>query len=171
MAKNDVQLLSAAETGIGAHLAAQRDAGWITGTYYDEAIAHTLPNLRKWLLAAELDRISPNLRDGLRSAIADLRWEDLTNAFSREVAFGTGGIREKMGSRRDEVLRLRHEGIHAPIIKGPNTINDVILLLTSAGVARYGCASKPPLRKIVIGFDSRVRGQDFARLIASLFPR
>ena len=169
MAKTDAQLLAAAETGISAHLAAERDAGRITGTYYDDAISQTIPNLRKWLLAGELDRISPNLRDGLRAAIQDLRWEALTNAYSREVAFGTGGIREKMGSRRAEVLRLKNEGIHAPIIKGPNTINDVVLLLTSAGVARFGCGRKPPLRNIVIGFDSRVRGGDFARLIASLF--
>lgn len=169
MANSDSQLISAAETGISAHLAAERDAARITGTYYDDAISHTIPNLRKWLLAVELDRISPNLRDGLRAAIHDLRWEELINAFSREVAFGTGGIREKMGSRRDEVLRLKKEGIHASIIKGPNTINDVVLLLTSAGVARFGCARKVPLRKIVIGFDSRVRGGDFARLIASLF--
>ncbi len=169
MAKTDAQLLSAAETGISAHLAAERDAGRITGTYYEDAISQTIPNLRKWVLASELDRISPNLRDGLRAAIQDLRWEALINAFSREVAFGTGGIREKMGSRRDEVLRLKNEGIHASIIKGPNTINDVVLLLTSAGVARFGCARKPTLRNIVIGFDSRVRGGDFARLIASLF--
>lgn len=169
MAKTDLQLIAAAETGISAHLAAERDAGRITGTYYDDAISHTIPNLRKWVLASDLDRISPNLRDGLRAAIRDLRWEALINAFSREVAFGTGGIREKMGSRRDEVLRLKNEGIHASIIKGPNTINDVVLLLTSAGVARFGCGRKPPLRKIVIGFDSRVRGGDFARLIASLF--
>lgn len=169
MATTDSQLLTVAETGISAHLAAERDAGRITGTYYDDAISQTIPNLRKWLLAGELDAISPNLRDGLRAAIRDMRWEALTNAFSREVAFGTGGIREKMGSRRDEVLRLKKEGIHASIIKGPNTINDVVLLVTSAGVARFGCARKPALRTIVIGFDSRVRGQDFARLIASLF--
>ena len=163
------QLLTAAETGISAHLAAERDAGRIAGTYYEDAISQTIPNLRKWILASELDRISPNLRDGLRTAIQESRWEALTNAFSREVAFGTGGIREKMGSRRDEVLRLKKEGIHASIIKGPNTINDVVLLLTSAGVARFGCARKPPLQKVVIGFDSRVRGGDFARMIASLF--
>ncbi len=169
MSQSDLQLLAAAETGITSHLAAERDAGRITGTYYDDAISQTLPNLRKWVLANELDRISPNLRDGLRHAIQESKWEALTNAFSREVAFGTGGIREKMGSRRDEVLRLKNEGIHASIIKGPNTINDVVLLLTSAGVARFGCARKPPLRKIVIGFDSRVRGGDFARMIASLF--
>ncbi len=166
---DDQQLLERAQQGIRAYLTEQRDLGRIAGTYFDDAVAKTIPNLRKWLLAAELDRISPHLRDGLRAAIRGEQWEQLTNAYSRDVSFGTGGIREKMGSRREEVLRLKEEGIHAPIIKGPNTINDVVLLLTSAGVARFGIHHRPPLKKIVIGFDSRVRGADFARLIAGLF--
>ncbi|MCH7591682.1 MAG: hypothetical protein IH989_02725 [Planctomycetes bacterium] len=165
----DHALLDRADAGITAYLQAQRDAGRIEGSYYDDAVAQTIPNLRKWLLAEELDTISPGLRDGLREAIAGRQWEALTNAYSRDVAFGTGGIREKMGATRDVVLKLKKEGIHASIIKGPNTINDVIYLLTSAGVAKYGLQRKPRLRRVVIGFDSRVCGQDFAGAIASLF--
>lgn len=165
----DRLLLKQAEAGIHAYLTAQRDQGRIAGNYYDDAVANTFPNLRKWLLADELDRISSHLRDALRDAIRCEKWEALTNAFSRDVSFGTGGIREKMGSRREEILRLKQEGIHAGIIKGPNTINDVVLLLTSAGVARFGNHQQPPLTKIAIGFDSRIRGADFARLIAELF--
>ena len=165
----DQSLLAQAERGISAFLKAQRDEGRIAGNYFDTAVAKTVPALRKWLLAEELDRISPGLRDGLREAIRSEQWESLTNAYSRDVAFGTGGIREKMGATRDVVLRLKNEGIHAPIIKGPNTINDVIYLMTSAGVAKYGRQRSPQLEKVVIGFDSRVRGADFARLIAGLF--
>ncbi len=165
----DQLLLQQAEEGILAYLTAQRDQGRIAGNYYEDAVSKTIPNLRKWLLAEVLDRISPNLRDGLRDAIRREQWEALTNAFSRDVSFGTGGIREKMGSRREEILRLKQEGIHASIIKGPNTINDVIYLLTSAGVAQYGLHRSPPFAKVVIGYDSRIRGADFARLIASLF--
>ena len=167
--KQDAELLNRAESGIGGFLEEQRRLGRVTGTYYEDAVAKTVPNLRKWLLAAELDRISPGLRDALRDAIRAERWEALVNAYSREVAFGTGGIREKMGAVRDEVLKLKQDGIHARIIKGPNTINDVVYLLTSAGVAQYGLRRKPRLHKIVIGFDSRVRGSDFARMIAGLF--
>ena len=169
MDDSDHNLLEQAAAGIGSYLTAERDAGRLGGAYYDAAVAKTVPNLKKWLTASVLDQISPNLRGGLREAIRDQRWEALTNAFSRDVSFGTGGIREKMGARRDEVLRLKSEGIGAGIIKGPNTINDVILLLTSAGVARFGMACVPALERVVIGFDSRVRGADFARLIASLF--
>ncbi|MCH8251492.1 MAG: hypothetical protein IID36_03460 [Planctomycetes bacterium] len=166
---DDKQLLESAERGIATYLADERDRGRIAGTYYEAAVAKTLPNLRKWLLAEELDRISPNLRDGLREAVASEQWEALCNAFSRDVSFGTGGIREKMGATREAILRLKNEGIHAPILKGPNTINDVILLMTSAGVAQYGRQRSPRFERIVIGYDSRVRGSDFARLIASLF--
>lgn len=165
----DQVLLQRAEQGIRRFLAAERDANRITGSYSDEAVQRTLPNLRRWLLAEELDRVSPGTRDGLRKAIASEQWEDITNAFSRDVSFGTGGIREKMGPRREVVLMLKEQGVHAPILKGPNTINDVTLLLTSAGVARFGLERTPRLQSIVIGFDSRVRGADFARLIARLF--
>jgi len=165
----DQALLGRAGTGIESFLTTQRDQGRIAGSYYDDAVARTMPNLRKWLLAEELDRISPYLRQGLRQAIRAEQWEALANAFARDVAFGTGGIREKMGASRDVIQKLKKEGIHAPIIKGPNTINDVIYLLTSAGTARFGIERTPPLTKVVIGFDSRIRGSDFARLIASLF--
>lgn len=165
----DMRLLEQAEAGIRAYLDGEKNAGRIAGEYYDDAVRRTVPNLRKWLLAEELDRLSPGLRDGLREAIRGRQWEALANAYARDVNFGTGGIREKMGANRDVILRLKNEGIHAPIVKGPNTINDVVLLLTSAGVARYGLQRKPPLSKVVIGFDSRIRGQDFARLIARLF--
>ncbi|MHC5111200.1 MAG: phosphohexomutase domain-containing protein [Planctomycetota bacterium] len=162
-------LLDQAEQGIQGYLNAQRDAGAIAGTYYDAAVAHTMPNLRRWITADVLDTISPNLRTGLRTAISEGRWEELTNAFSRDVAFGTGGIREKMGPTRDVVLQLKEHGVDAPIVKGPNTINNVIYLLTSAGTAKFGRERTPALSKVVIGFDSRVRGSDFARLIAQLF--
>ena len=165
----DQALLELAATGINAFLESERDAGRIAGSYFDDAVAKTMPNLQKWLLAEELDRISPGLRNGLREAIDAGQWVALTNAFSRDVAFGTGGIREKMGANRDVIQRLKEEGIHAPIIKGPNTINDVIYLLTSAGVAEYGLQRRPRLQRIVVGYDSRVRGQDFAHLIARLF--
>ena len=165
----DQELLLQAAEGIRLYLEEQHERGCITGTYYEDAVTKTVPALSKWLLAEELDRISPNLRDGLRSAIRERQWEALANTFSRDVAFGTGGIREKMGSDREVILRLKNEGIYAPILKGPNTINDVIYLLTSAGTAKFGIERRPPLGKVVVGFDSRIRGADFARLIASLF--
>jgi phosphoglucomutase len=168
-AQRDQELLEQVRRGITAYLSEQNHAGLITGEYLENALAHTIPNLTNWLGAKHLDEVSPNLRAALRESIAHEQWQALTNAFSRKISFGTGGIREKMGPNRDVVLRLQQHGVHAPIVKGPNTINDVTLLLTSAGVAKFGLSLTPKLSSVVIGCDSRVCGEQFARLIAQLF--
>ncbi len=87
----DQHLLEQANAGIRAYLETQRDKGLIAGSYYEDAVTKTVPNLRKWLLADELDRISPNLRKALRQAIRSEEWEALANAFSRDVAFVDDG--------------------------------------------------------------------------------
>ena len=74
-----------------------------------------------------------------------------------------------MAFDRESVVRLKEEGIVAPILKGPNTINDVVLLRTSAGVAKFGREQQPAFDKLVIGYDSRIRGHDLAAVVAQLF--
>jgi phosphomannomutase len=110
------------------------------------------------------------LKQGICEAVRQEKWEDLVNAFHRHVRFGTGGIRTMMAFDRDSIVKLKNQGIQAPILKGTNTINDVVLLLTSAGAAKFGRNQSPtPFSKIVIGYDSRVRGADFAAAVAQLF--
>ena len=89
------------------------------------------------------------------------------NAFRQYLSFGTGGIRGMMAYDMDSIKRIKKEGIDAPIVKGPNTINNILLLLTSAGVAKYGLDQG--FKKIVIGYDSRIKGFEFAKLVAELF--
>ncbi|HUT24321.1 MAG TPA: hypothetical protein VM492_08275, partial [Sumerlaeia bacterium] len=67
----------------------------------------------------------------------------------------------------ESIVQLKEKGLDAPILKGPNTFNSIVLLLTSAGVAKFG--KDRNLKKIVIGYDCRVRGLDFAATIAQLF--
>ncbi|NUQ46617.1 MAG: hypothetical protein HUU22_11345, partial [Phycisphaerae bacterium] len=162
----DETILQQADAGVRAYLEAERRAGRIADDYYQKALAAVLPHLRKWLLDPHIDRLSPRLKEGVRAAIAAGRWERLVNAYARNVNFGTGGIREKMGVDRDEVLMIKEQGIAAPVLKGPNTMNDVVLMLTTAGVARF--ARERRMDKVVVGFDSRVRGADFARMIAEV---
>ena len=64
---------------------------------------------------------------------------------------------------------MKNEGLNAPILKGPNTINDLGFLLTSVGVAKFGKDQNPPFTKVVVGYDSRIRGHDLAALVAQLF--
>jgi phosphoglucomutase len=143
---------------------------------YEEAKNHTVPNLKRWLEDPYIDKNLPCFKEGIYNAInsneqdrEDKRWENIVNAFRQSVRFGTGGIRGLMAFDKDSIIRLKDEGIGAPILKGPNMINDLVFLLTSVGVARFGKDQHPPFKKVVIGYDSRIRGYDLAALVAQLF--
>jgi phosphoglucomutase len=171
-------LLESARTGVTEYLEHARGEGRIDQQSYESAMRDTLPNLESWLGIADLKtwkghpylaETSQNLRRGLADVISAGRWEELVNAYRQNVRFGTGGIRGMMAFDRPSIVRLKEEGIAAPILKGPNTINDIVLLRTSVGVARFGLAQQEPFEKIAIGYDSRIRGQDFAKIVAELF--
>ncbi len=134
---------------------------------YEMAKKNTMGFLEQWLTDEHFRRLSPHLREGILAAIDAGKWEEIVNTFRKKMSFGTGGIRGFMAGDRESIVRMKQEGIDAPILKGPNTINNIVLLLTSAGVAKYG--RDRGFDKIVIGYDSRVRGGDFARAIAEEF--
>lgn len=161
--------LELAEVGISNYLKKTLKDGRIDQQLYEEAKEHTFPNLKKWLEDKQIDIISPRLKEGVCNAISDEQWENIVNAFRRPVRFGTGGIRGMMAFDKESIIRLKDEGIGAPILKGPNTINDLVFLLTSVGVAQFGKNQQPPFNKVVIGYDSRIRGHDLAELVAQLF--
>lgn len=168
------ELLEAAQTGIDGFLRNALDNGDIDQQAYDQASRNVFPLLKQWMTDEHIPKFAPNLQEGICAAIEaamqdDTRWVGIVNAFRQKARFGTGGIRGMMAFDLEAVEALQEQGISAPILKGPNTINDVVLMLTSAGVAQFGRAQDPPLEKVVIGYDSRVRGQDFARLVAQLF--
>ena len=121
-------LLKSASEGISQYLADARRSGRIDEQSYQQAMQNTLPNLKDWLTDEHLPAISPGLRGGLCDAIAKGEWEKLVNAFRERARFGTGGIRGMMAFDRPSIERLKQEGIAAPILSGPNTINDVVLL-------------------------------------------
>lgn len=163
----DTKLLETAEREINNYLDGELKAGRIEQGYYKFAVNNVMPNLRDWLSDPHIDKYSPQLKDGIRDALQNGRWEDATNAFVSEIKFGTGGIRGKMAFDKASILKMKEEGIGARILKGPNTFNDKVVLLKSIGVARY--MNEKGLKSIVIGYDSRIRGQDLARLIAEMF--
>lgn len=140
---------------------------------YEEAKKHTFPNLERWLKDPYIDEKLPHFKEGICSTITKKnkteKWEDVVNAFRQSVRFGTGGIRGLMAFDKDSIILLKDKGIDAPILKGPNTINDLVFLLTSVGVAEFGKRQRPPFKKIVIGYDSRIRGHDLSKIVAKLF--
>ena len=162
-------LLESASKGIREYLENARDLGQIDQQSYEQATRNTRPSLEQWLEDEHIREISPGVREGLCEAISAGRWEELVNAFRQSARFGTGGIRGMMAFDRESIETLKREGIGAAILRGPNTINDIVLLLTSAGVAKFGKEQQPAFDKVVIGYDSRIRGSDFAAIVAQLF--
>jgi len=164
---NISEIIEKAEKGIISYLNESKEGGRIDEQLYRDAISNTFPNLKKWMTDPNIDTISPSLKEGIINAVKDEKWEDIVNAFRQNVRFGTGGIRGMMAFDRDSIILMKDAGLDAPFLKGPNTINNLVLLITSAGVARFG--KDRGFEKIVIGYDSRVRGFDLASLAAQLF--
>ncbi|MFZ5979335.1 MAG: hypothetical protein ACOYVF_01775 [Candidatus Zixiibacteriota bacterium] len=160
-------IIAEASAGIGAFLQQELDQSRLDRQLYDSARVQTVANLNSWLREERLDFFSPKTRKTIIAYIRQARWKDLVNAFRQEVRFGTGGIRGFMALDRESVLKLRDDGLDAAILKGTNTINNIVFLKTTAGVAAYG--REKHFEKVVIGYDSRIRGFDFARLVAELF--
>lgn len=96
------------------------------------------------LTAAEARRLVEHARRGDEAAIAEL-----AESFSERLAFGTAGLRGRLGC-------------------GPSRMNRVVVSQTSAGFAAFllaraaaGETSDPPA--VVIGYDGRVNSEVFAR--------
>jgi phosphoglucomutase len=161
------KLIDRAEREITNYLKTSLKDNRIDKQGYAIAIANTAANIRAWLLDPDIDAISPNLKAGVAEAIEGGRWPQLVDAFRKNLSFGTGGIRGLMAGDKEAIVRLKEDGIDAKILKGPNTFNNLVLLLTSAGVAKFG--ADKGFNRVVIGYDSRIRGFDFAKIIAELF--
>jgi phosphoglucomutase len=166
---NGAAILEKARVGIKQYLDSALAAGRIDSQLYGAATKNTFPFLEKWWNSDAIEKFSPGYKAGVTRAIEAGQWESIVNAYRQQCRFGTGGIRGMMAFDRQSIVMLKEQGIHAPILKGPNTINDIVMLLMSAGVAKFGKEQKPPLEKIVIGYDSRVRGADLAAAVAQLF--
>lgn len=163
--KSDI--LQVARLGILGYLDSGRASGEFSEELFEKAKKKAIQNLEEWFLDPAIQRISPNVKDGILRAIEKKRWSDIVEAYIDNVAFGTSGIRGLAALTDEELLVLNDEGIDAPILKGPNTINDVVFARIASGIARY--MKDEDLKSLVIGFDSRVRGRDFAKLLALIF--
>lgn len=156
-------------TALKNYLDGELEAGRLDNLIYEKAASDkgVFARLALWMESPDLDRISLNTKKGIVAAIMAGRWADLNEAFFDELAFGTGGIRGRTAITDWELEMLRDQGIDAPFLRGSNTLNNVVLLQKSAGVAKFGISKG--FKSVVIGYDSRLRGRDFARTIAELF--
>lgn len=97
---------------------------------------------RRWLEKATLD---PDLIPELRAMEND-RVED---AFYRDLAFGTGGLRGVIGA-------------------GTNRVNVYTIAKASQGLADF-LKKQGKAPSVVIGFDSRIKSERFAQTAAGVF--
>lgn len=160
-------MLKVLDREINRYLDAKLRDGEIREELYRQIKENATKNIREWLNDEYISRNSPGLARGLLEAVKQKRWEDIIYAFSGNVSFGTAGIRGLACFNEDDIGKFRRFGIDAPIIRGPNTINNIVLLLKSAGLAKY--AREKGMKSIVIGYDSRMWGREFAELITGLF--
>lgn len=90
------------------------------------------------------ERVDPALRAELRELESAGKMQDLEERFATHLAFGTGGLRAKMGA-------------------GTNRMNVHTVRKASAGVARWLCeVAASDLRRIVIAYDGRRQSARFA---------
>ncbi len=167
MAEMELKILKGAEAEIGRILEGQSQGGDITKVVYNNSIQNTYRNLYEWTTDEDIYRIDPSIRQTNLEAIDQGRLDDIIEAYRQEVAFGTAGIRGKAVLSFDDLRKFVKEGPLGKFLKGPNTINAFKLLKTTAGVIRF--AKETGRKKIVIGYDSRIGGEQFAEMIARLF--
>ncbi len=160
-------VLDGLDREINLYLESKLKSGEIREELYRKAKENTMRNIRKWVGDAYIIENSPGFLEGFLQAVKEKRWEEIIYAFSDDISFGTAGIRGLACFNEDDVNKFKELGFNAPIIRGPNTINDIVLLLKSAGLAKY--ARDRGFKSIVIGYDSRINGREFAELISKLF--
>ena len=163
----DQQLLDGAKMIIEGMLTEAYQRGDIPDTVYKNALANTYKNLVEWTQDPDIYRIDPGIRATNLAAIREGRWDDIIEAYRQDVQFGTAGIRGKAVLTEKELQIFKAKGPLGSFLKGPNTINMFKLLKTTQGVIKM--AREQGLKRVVIGYDSRIGGAAFADMIARLF--
>ncbi len=104
-------------------------------------------NIEKWL-SGNYDIVTKN---EIKKLIEDKNTEELTNAFYKDLEFGTGGLRGIMGV-------------------GTNKMNKYTIAAATQGLSNYLKKSFPGEQlKVAIAFDSRNNSKAFAKITADTF--
>ena len=91
------------------------------------------------------------LPEDLAAELAQIQGDrdEIYDRFCKDIAFGTSGLRGKMGA-------------------GTNRINSVVLRKATMGIARY-LTERYERPKLVIGFDTRINSKEYAASVAQVF--
>lgn len=104
-----------------------------------------------WMAWMQNERLDPELRNQLEILIASERQDELLDSFAKNLQFGTGGMREKMGP-------------------GTNRMNRYTVRRASYGVAQWIKKTHPEQKwSAAIGYDGRRNSKHFAKEAARVF--
>jgi len=129
----------------------------------------TIKNLKLWMC----ENIPEKYKKIVLKNIYEKNWSEIIEAFKQELSFGTSGIRGKLivslDDKKciDDLKSLNTLGFESNILRGPNSINEITIMKNIFGLIKY--MKKNKFSSIVIGYDSRVCSNSFARLIANMF--
>jgi phosphoglucomutase len=156
-----------------AYLRSEEEANRIDGSLAVNAWVAMYKAIPVWTTDSRIAELSPStpgaILDAIQEAMRSGQWADLVNTFRGNLSFGTGGIRGMMAFHREAIRSLKEVGLAAPILRGPNTLNEIVILLTAAGVAKYGRTTTPQFQRAVVGYDCRINGFTLASLVARVF--
>lgn len=104
-------------------------------------------NIQKWL-DGNYDETS---KSSIRAMIKNKEYTELTDAFYKELEFGTGGLRGIMGV-------------------GSNRVNKYTFGMATQGFSNYLLACYPNQKiKVAIAYDNRNNSDTFAKMVADVF--
>jgi phosphoglucomutase len=104
-------------------------------------------NINRWLT----DNYDEDIKSEIRQLIADGNSTELTDAFYKDLEFGTGGLRGIMGA-------------------GSNRVNKYTLGAATQGLSNYLKNQYPNIQvKVVIAHDNRNNSSLFAKVVADVF--
>lgn len=88
----------------------------------------------------------------LESELKAMDENEISDAFYRDLEFGTGGLRGVIGA-------------------GTNRMNIYTVAKASTGLANYILNNFPDNKKIAISFDSRIKSDEFSKVAAEIFSK
>jgi phosphoglucomutase len=97
----------------------------------------------------EYERWLQHTEDEIRAELVQMDDKAIEDSFYRDLAFGTGGLRGIIGA-------------------GTNRMNIYVVAKASQGLSRY-LLEKYTSPSVVVGYDSRIKSDLFARTAAGVF--
>lgn len=138
--------------------------GKITSNDRKRITLKVISGIKSWIAD---ESVSNPIKNGIKKAINSNNWNYIIEAFWQDIIFGTGGIRGRAVLNESDLKLFAKKGLESEILRGSNTINEIILMKYTTGVAKF--LQENNYEKAVVGYDSRLHGKDFADLVAKIF--